>query len=105
MTVVKPMTVEFFERHGIPIWPGAANFVLVRPDDCDAVIGALRTAGILVRRMGAAGLTGTFRMSLGTRAEMADVLDVYAELLSTRDNDPSPSKAQPRRTPDPVERV
>jgi histidinol-phosphate aminotransferase len=94
MTVVKPMTVEFFQRHRIPIWPGAANFVLVRPDDCDAVIAALRAAGILVRRMVAAGLTGTFRMSLGTRAEMAEVLDVYAGLLSTHDNDPTPSKVQ-----------
>ena len=83
MTVVKPMTVEFFQRHRIPVWPGAANFIVVRPDGGNAVVGKLRDAGILVRPMGAPGLAGTFRMSIGTEAEMAHVLDVYAGLVAS----------------------
>ncbi len=81
-TVVKPWTVDFFQQRRVPIWPGAANFVLVRPADCDATIAALRDAGILVRRMGGT-LTGTFRMSIGTQSEMAHVLDVYESIMET----------------------
>jgi histidinol-phosphate aminotransferase len=81
-TVVKPMTVDFFRQRKIPIWPGAANFVLVRPDDCDATINGLRDAGILVRRMGGT-LAGTLRMSIGTEAEMIHVLDVYESIMET----------------------
>jgi histidinol-phosphate aminotransferase len=84
MTIVKPLVVDFFEAHGVTCWPGAANFVLVRPDDCDAYVQALRDERILVRRIGAPGLSDTFRMSLGTQAEMERVLEVYAGLLSAR---------------------
>ena len=84
MGVVKPMTVEFFSDRRIPVWPGAANFIVVGPDNCDAVVGGLRDAGILVRPM-KAPLLGTFRMSIGTVAEMTHVLDVYAGLASTQE--------------------
>jgi Histidinol-phosphate/aromatic aminotransferase and cobyric acid decarboxylase len=83
MEVVKPATVAFFERHGVPIWPGAANFVLVRPADCAAVVAALRAERILVRPMSAPALSGMFRMGIGTEAEMARVMEVYAGLLAT----------------------
>jgi histidinol-phosphate aminotransferase len=82
MEVVKPTTVAFFERHGVPIWPGAANFVLVRPRDCAAVVAGLRAERILVRPMSAPGLSGMFRMGIGTEAEMARVMEVYAGLLA-----------------------
>ncbi len=64
--VVKPMTVDFFRQRAVPIWPGAANFVVIRPTDADATVTALREAGVLVRRMGGPLLTGTLRMSIGT---------------------------------------
>jgi histidinol-phosphate aminotransferase len=83
MDVVKPATVAFFEQHAVPIWPGAANFVLVRPADCAATVAALRAEGILVRPMSAAALSGMFRMGIGTEAEMARVCQVYAGLLSS----------------------
>lgn len=83
MDVVKPATVAFFEQHGVPIWPGAANFVLVRPRDCAAVVSALRAERILVRPMSAPALAGMFRMGIGTEAEMARVMEVYAGLLAT----------------------
>jgi histidinol-phosphate aminotransferase len=82
-TVVKPATVDFFRQRGVPIWPGAANFVVVRPLDADATITALRDAGILVRRMGGPLLTGTLRMSIGTSDEMTHVLDVFESIMDT----------------------
>lgn len=81
MGCVKPSLVEFFARHRVPVRPGAANFLLVRPDDCDATIRGLREAGILVRRMSAPVLAGMFRMNLGSPAEMATFMDVYRKLL------------------------
>jgi histidinol-phosphate aminotransferase len=83
MDVVKPATVAFFEQHKVPIWPGAANFVLVRPHDCAAVVAALRAERILVRPMSAPALAGMFRMAIGTETEMARVMEVYAGLLAT----------------------
>lgn len=84
MAVVKPAVVDFFAQRGITVWPGAANFVLVRPFDCQAVVSELRAAGVLVRPITATPLAGTFRMSMGTRAEMARVLDVLDGLSSLR---------------------
>lgn len=81
MRRTKPELVEFFARHRVPVWPGAANFLLVRPADCDGTIRGLREAGILVRRMTAPALAGSFRMNLGSPAEMAKFMDVYRTLL------------------------
>ncbi len=73
----KPMVVDFFSRIGIPTWPGEANFVLVRPLACDEAVQFLREHGILVRTMGAALLTGMFRMSMGSPGQMARFIRVY----------------------------
>jgi len=81
MERTKPALVEFFTRHRVPVWPGAANFLLVRPGDCDETIRRLREAGILVRRMSAPALAGMFRMNLGSPAEMDRFMDVYRTLL------------------------
>ncbi|MGI5148635.1 pyridoxal phosphate-dependent aminotransferase [Plantactinospora sp. CA-294935] len=77
----KPMVLEFFREHAVPVWPGAANFLLVRPARCDETVARLRAAGILVRRMTQPALAGMFRMNLGTPAEMATFMKVYRELL------------------------
>ncbi|WP_422774077.1 pyridoxal phosphate-dependent aminotransferase [Plantactinospora sp. WMMC1484] len=77
----KPAVLDFFREHGVPVWPGAANFLLVRPGGCAETMDRLRAAGILVRRMTPPALAGTFRMNLGTPAEMTTFMDVYRELL------------------------
>jgi histidinol-phosphate aminotransferase len=82
MTVVKPMTVRFFQQRSVPIWPGAANFVVIRPDNPAQTVAGFREAGILVKPLGGPLLAGSIRMSLGTGAEMAQVFDVYAKLQS-----------------------
>jgi len=76
----KPAVVDFFHRYGVPVWPGAANFLLVRPPGCDETMRGLRAAGILVRRMTAPALAGMFRMNLGTPEEMATFMSVYRYL-------------------------
>lgn len=76
----KPAVVGFFRRNGVPVWPGAANFLLVRPPVCAETVDRLRAAGILVRRMTPPPLAGMFRMNLGTPDEMATFLDVYRDL-------------------------
>ncbi|WP_436521942.1 pyridoxal phosphate-dependent aminotransferase [Actinoplanes sp. HUAS TT8] len=81
MTVVKPAVCDFLRGHGVEFWPGAANFVLIRPPDCDRVIDDLRSAGILVRRQKSPLLAGSFRASLGTRAEMNTFIDVFQKLV------------------------
>lgn len=78
MDKAKPMTLDFFAAHGVPVVAGAANFMLVRPDDTTQAIDALRAAGILVRSMSAPSLAGMFRMSVGTPDEMRTFVDAYA---------------------------
>src|SRR5262249_41849284 len=48
MRTVKPMILDFFAGHAVAVHPGAANFILVRPDDIDRVVSALFEAKILV---------------------------------------------------------
>lgn len=81
MESVKPKAVDFFRGHGVEVWPGTANFMLVRPADCAGAIDHLYRAGILVRPMRAPGLAGTFRMSLGTHGEMTRFYRVYEEMI------------------------
>src|SRR5262249_40557395 len=80
MRTVKPVILDFFAGHAVEVHPGAANFVLVRPDDIDRVVSALFEAKILVRRT-SESLAGMFRMSLGTDDEMAHFTEVYRQLL------------------------
>jgi histidinol-phosphate aminotransferase len=77
---VKPMVVDFLTSVGDTVWPGAANFVLVRPVNGSAVVDHLRDNGILVRRMHADRLQGTYRMSLGTSDEMERFVSVYERM-------------------------
>jgi histidinol-phosphate aminotransferase len=84
MRVAKPRTERFLRQRGVRYWPGAANFMLVRPDPplraADAV-GHLQRSGILVRTMSAPQLAGTFRVSIGTAAEMREFCAAYDRFL------------------------
>ncbi|MBH0778967.1 pyridoxal phosphate-dependent aminotransferase [Nocardia bovistercoris] len=75
--VVKPYVVRALTEIGVPVWPGSANFLLVRPDDCAAAVAYLHDAGILVRSMSAPGLRGLFRVSLGSLEEMRKFVEVF----------------------------
>jgi histidinol-phosphate aminotransferase len=82
----KPMVVDFFRRVGVPVFPGAANFVLVKPAQCAEAIAYLRDSGILVRSTSARLLAGMFRMSIGTPTEMTEFIRVYEAYLSGHDS-------------------
>jgi histidinol-phosphate aminotransferase len=84
MTVTKPAVVKFLDEMGVSVWPGAANFLLVQPPDCDEAIAGLRSAGILVRRMSHPSLAGRFRMNLGSPDEMRSFMDVFRSLILKR---------------------
>jgi histidinol-phosphate aminotransferase len=81
MTRAKPMVERFFEEHEVKFIPGAANFMLVRPDDRDGAFAWLRDNGILVRPQ-KPPIGDTFRLSVGTVEDMTRFMEVYSAYLS-----------------------
>jgi histidinol-phosphate aminotransferase len=77
----KPIVTAFCRRRGIPVWPGQANFALIKPQDCRAAVEFLRDHGILVRSMSAALLRGMLRVTMGTPDEMTRFNQVLKEYL------------------------
>jgi histidinol-phosphate aminotransferase len=68
----KAWTGEQLRRRGVRHVAGGGNFMLVWPEpDCERVVRALRDRGILVRSMaGKPVIDGSFRLTIGTRANM-----------------------------------
>ena len=65
---------------GLTVNPSAGNFVIVRFDeapgrDAAAAFAHLRERGILARRMDGYGLAAWLRMTIGTQAQMQDIVD------------------------------
>jgi histidinol-phosphate aminotransferase len=81
MEVVKPEVTGYFRRSGVAVWPGAANFSLVRPRHCAEAVELLRSSGMLVRPMQGDLLGGTFRVSMGSSEEMARFTQAYQAYL------------------------
>ncbi|MEO3434128.1 histidinol-phosphate transaminase [Inquilinus sp. CAU 1745] len=73
-------TAEALRALGLTVHPSVANFLLVDfgGRDAEAARLHLKRHGVLVRQMGAYGLPGCLRVSIGQDAEM----DVLVELLS-----------------------
>lgn len=82
MTRAKPMVERFFDEHGVAYFRGAANFMLVRPNDRDAACEFLRRNKILVRPQGAP-IADTFRLSVGTVADMTRFMETYSRYLDS----------------------
>ena len=61
---------EYFEKEfaamGLEYVPSAANFVLVKVGDGNAVFQAMLRKGIILRAMGSYGLPECIRVSVGT---------------------------------------
>jgi len=72
---------------GLDVTPSVANFVLVQfpaaPRDADAAFAFLQSRGILVRKMGAYGLPGHLRITVGTEDEMRAVTAAMAEFVKS----------------------
>jgi histidinol-phosphate aminotransferase len=77
----KPLVTDFCQTMGIAVWPGEANFVLIRPSDCREVVNFLQDHGILVRPMSAPLLRGMIRVTMGTPAQMTWFTKVLEEYL------------------------
>jgi histidinol-phosphate aminotransferase len=80
MTRAKPMVERFFDEHQVTYFKGAANFMLVRPPDRDRAYEHLRKNKILVRPQ-SPPIGDTFRLSVGTVADMTRFMEVYSEYL------------------------
>ncbi|MGW0707237.1 pyridoxal phosphate-dependent aminotransferase [Streptomyces sp. NPDC002643] len=80
MSDTKPMVLEFLEEIGVPVVAGAANFVLVRPDDCARTVRMLRESQVLVQPLHGPLVQGMFRLTVGTRPEMREFTRIFAEV-------------------------
>lgn len=81
MHETKPAVVDYLRRHGVRMVEGAANFVLIEPENRAEAIEFLRASGILVRPMLSKRLDGMFRMSVGTPEEMRRFMRAYSAYL------------------------
>jgi histidinol-phosphate aminotransferase len=82
MVEIKPYVVDSLLHEGVEVYPGSANFLLVRPPNCTEAVDFLRRSGVLVRSMSAPALQGMFRVSLGTMAEMQQFVGVFSSYLA-----------------------
>ncbi|MBV9729314.1 MAG: histidinol-phosphate aminotransferase family protein [Pseudonocardiales bacterium] len=89
MEEIKPYVVQSLLEVGVEVWPGSANFLLVRPPDCTKAVAYLRNSGVLVRSMSAPALQGSFRVSLGTMHEMQQFVGVFQSYLKEYRGSPS----------------
>ena len=79
-------TVEQLGRLGVRHFAGGGNYMLVwPPGDCETAVQALKERGILVRSMARKPVIGgSFRLTIGTRADMERFLAAFREVLAAR---------------------
>ena len=81
----RPFLARELAALGLEVVPGVANFVLVRfpkdPKDASAAWDFLRRRGILVRKVGVYHLPEYLRITIGTEAEMREVVAAVAAFL------------------------
>jgi histidinol-phosphate aminotransferase len=82
----KAWTEQALGRLGVRYSSGGGNYLLAwPPGDCEAVVAGLRSHGILVRSMaGKPVIGGSFRLTVGTRADMERVVAALAEVIGRR---------------------
>ena len=81
MREAKPSLERFFEEQGITCFKGAANFMLVAPDNVAAAIDYLKAHKILVRPMHPP-IAHTFRMSIGTLLQTRQFIEIFTDFLN-----------------------
>ncbi len=81
----KAWTVERLKTLGVRCFSEGGNFLLVWPPvECAKVETALRAKGILVRNMaGKAVIDGSFRLTIGTLAQMQDFMKAFEEICGS----------------------
>lgn len=76
-----PWLARELEKLGLEVNPSVGNFLLVRFADADAAWAHLQKNGIIVRKMGAYGLSDRLRITVGTESENRAVVAALAGLL------------------------
>ncbi len=82
ITKAKPLVEGFFAEQNIPFYQSAANFILFRPPESQAVYEKLADKGILVRPQSGANIAGTLRLSIGTVEQMKQFVEAYRSILN-----------------------
>ena len=77
----KPKIEEFFKENNVKYWPGAANFLLVKPADSQKAIEVLESEGILVRPRKGPNIEGTVRVSIGTLKDTERFITAFSKVL------------------------
>lgn len=88
MSDAKPMVLEFFGEIGVPVVAGAANFLLVRPEDCARTVRMLRESRVLVQPLHGPLVEGMFRLTVGTRSEMEEFTRIFMEVHQANGAEP-----------------
>lgn len=80
VSAAKAWVVSELRRMDVRVHAAGGNYVLVFPNgDCEATVQALAMQGILVRSMaGKPLIDGSFRLTIGTRDQMARFMRVFA---------------------------
>lgn len=81
MNSAKPLVERFFDDIGVERFESAANFILARVPNADAVARKLVENGALVRPRGGPGIEDTLRITIGTTAQMRDFIQIYKKAL------------------------
>lgn len=77
MNRAKPMVEAFFARNNVRFYPSAGNFILLQPDNPEQVAAKLKQNGILVRPQDKPNIRGSFRLTIGTVAQMQSFIRTY----------------------------
>jgi histidinol-phosphate aminotransferase len=77
----KPKLEEFFKKNKVKFYQGAANFLLIKPDNPENVADLLQSEGILVRPRKGPNIEGTIRVSVGTLKDTERFIKAYSKLL------------------------
>jgi histidinol-phosphate aminotransferase len=82
VAAAKAWTIAELDRLRVRHSAGGGNYLLVWPPDCARAVAGLRQAGVLVRSMaGKPVIDGSFRLTVGTRADMRQFVAAFEALL------------------------
>ena len=79
----KPALEKFFNERQVKYFSGAANFMLVEPQNNIEAIAFLKENKILVRQM-PPPIYNTFRMSLRMMPDMQRFMEIFGRYLNTK---------------------
>ncbi|HEX5797103.1 MAG TPA: histidinol-phosphate transaminase [Candidatus Saccharimonadales bacterium] len=81
MGVAKPLLEAFLRENKIEFYESGANFMLVKPDNPKKLTAYMEQNGILIRPQSQAGIEDTFRVSIGSKAQVEKFINIYEEYL------------------------